>query len=58
MLAIVDSGGVEALTEQQQVLYHNEVHAGCYHCLDCPRVGKADAKCVECADFFGGILYI
>lgn len=32
-LAIVDYGGVEALTEQLQVLYLNEVHAECYELL-------------------------
>ena len=52
-LSIADYGGVEALTEQQQMLYHNLVHPDCYDCLDCPRVGKADAKCVECVEFFG-----
>lgn len=32
-LSIVDYGGVEALTEQEQCLYHNLVHAECYEKL-------------------------
>ena len=34
-LSIVDYGGVEALTEPLQMLYHNLVHAECYECLEC-----------------------
>lgn len=33
-LAIVDYGGVEALTEQLQMLYLNKVHAECYELLE------------------------
>jgi len=51
-LAIADYGGVEALTEQQQMLYHNLVHPNCYHCLDCPNLGDVEGACKICVDFF------